>query len=49
MYRAARLWNPMYAAKFLDVEEAHALIDNICIVPVLNDDELIQSLKSTFV
>ena len=47
LYRAARVFNPLYASN-ITIEDAHASIENLRIVPALDDDEIIRHLKSSF-
>ena len=47
VYRSASLLNPIYAST-VDIEAAHNLIKKLRLVPVLDNDENIRDLKSTF-
>lgn len=47
IFRAARLFDPMYA-KDLDETTAHNLIENLCKVARLDNDETINALKDSF-
>jgi hypothetical protein len=47
IFKAAQLWNPMYA-KMIDDESARTSLENLRFVPKLNDDELIDVLCISF-